>query len=87
MIDIADSRLANLQTLLRVWDCVIVCGKDTIIRMAMSVLSLAKDDILNCESAADVFECLNGLTEKLWSAEKIIHVSARLIADFVMSTR
>lgn len=45
-------------------------------RVALAILKLNEADILAAEGMGDVFEAVGGMTSRLWTAEKLITVSA-----------
>lgn len=65
----------DVQTLLRFWDCFMVEGRDVIVRSALAILKIGEDGILQCENVADLFDYLHSITERMWSADRLINVS------------
>lgn len=41
----------------------------------MALLKLGEEGIVACDNVGDLFDYLNRITERLWSADKLIHVS------------
>lgn len=64
------------QTVLRIWDCFMVEGQDVIILTALAILKIGESGILQCDNVEDLFDYLNSITERLWSPEKLVKVSA-----------
>lgn len=53
-------------------------GRDVIIRAALAILKIGEDGILACTNVADLFDYLHSITERMWSAERLIIVSTRV---------
>lgn len=51
-------------------------GQDVIILTALAILKIGESGILQCDNVEDLFDYLNSITERLWSPEKLVKVSA-----------
>ncbi|GHJ85908.1 hypothetical protein NliqN6_2310 [Naganishia liquefaciens] len=61
-----------IETLLRIWDCFMVEGRDVIPCTVIAILKLGEQGILGCDNVGELFEYLNTITERLWTADKLV---------------
>ncbi|KAG8927397.1 hypothetical protein FRC02_008235 [Tulasnella sp. 418] len=67
-----------VETLFRVWDIFFVEGMDVLFRIALGVLKLNEAELLKCESTADLYVLFEGMTARMWQADKLIKVGEEL---------
>ncbi|KAJ9112855.1 hypothetical protein QFC19_000410 [Naganishia cerealis] len=60
------------ETLLRIWDCFMVEGRDVIPCTVIAILRLGEEGILASENVEELFEYLNTITERLWTADRLV---------------
>ncbi|KAJ9112997.1 hypothetical protein QFC22_006093 [Naganishia vaughanmartiniae] len=61
-----------IETVLRVWDCFMVEGRDVIPCTVIAILKLGEQGIMACDNVEELFEYLNTITERLWTADKLV---------------
>ncbi|KAJ9103284.1 hypothetical protein QFC21_002707 [Naganishia friedmannii] len=61
-----------IETVLRVWDCFMVEGRDVIPCTVIAILKLGEQGILACDNVEELFEYLNTITERLWTADRLV---------------
>jgi hypothetical protein len=51
-----------------------VDGQDVLMRVAVSILRLAEDQLLKCNSAAAFYTCLESTPSRMWEPTKLLKV-------------
>ncbi|TRM64764.1 rab-GTPase-TBC domain-containing protein [Schizophyllum amplum] len=67
-----------VETLFRLWDVFMVNGLDVLFRVALAILKMNEQELLQCESISAVYVALESLPTRMWEADKLIQASADL---------
>jgi hypothetical protein len=67
-----------VETLFRVWDVFFVDGMDALFRIAIALLKINEAELLQCESMPALYLHFEGMTGRMWQADKLLKVSDRL---------
>ncbi|KAG8743649.1 hypothetical protein FRC10_011618 [Ceratobasidium sp. 414] len=66
-----------VETLFRVWDLVFAEGLDALFRIALAIIRINEPDLLACDSAPTLYQYLEGMTARMWQADKLMKASQR----------
>ncbi|KAG8769902.1 hypothetical protein FRC12_004649 [Ceratobasidium sp. 428] len=64
-----------VETLFRVWDLVFAEGLDALFRIGLAIIRINEPELLACDSAPTLYQYLEGMTARMWQADKLMKVS------------
>ncbi|KAG8885655.1 hypothetical protein FRB97_000098 [Tulasnella sp. 331] len=70
-----------VETLFRVWDVFFVDGMDVLFRVALAVLKIHETELLGCDSMPSLYLYFEGMTARMWQADKLLKVETELKAS------
>ncbi|KAF7789776.1 hypothetical protein EIP86_000722 [Pleurotus ostreatoroseus] len=72
-----------LQTLFRVWDVFLVDGLDVLFRIALAILRVSEEELLQCDSIPSVYVALESLPNRMWRPDKLLKREVELRSTIV----
>ncbi|KAG9102992.1 hypothetical protein FRC06_000568 [Ceratobasidium sp. 370] len=67
-----------VETLFRVWDLVFAEGLDALFRIGLAIIRINEPDLLACDSAPTLYQYLEGMTARMWQADKLMKVESEI---------
>ncbi|KAL4074944.1 rab-GTPase-TBC domain-containing protein [Scleroderma yunnanense] len=64
-----------IETLFRIWDIFLVDGLDVLYRVALAILRINEQELLQCESNSAMYVALENLPTRMWLPDKLLQVS------------
>ncbi|KAG9124962.1 hypothetical protein FRC07_009554 [Ceratobasidium sp. 392] len=67
-----------VETLFRAWDLVFAEGLDALFRIGLAIIRINEPDLLACDSAPTLYQYLEGMTARMWQADKLMKVESEI---------
>ncbi|KAG8734169.1 hypothetical protein FRC11_010387 [Ceratobasidium sp. 423] len=67
-----------VETLFRVWDLIFTDKLDALFRIGLAIIRINEPDLLACESASALYQYLEGMTARMWQADKLMKVESEI---------
>ncbi|KAJ3548760.1 hypothetical protein NM688_g5255 [Phlebia brevispora] len=72
-----------IETLFRVWDVFLVDGLDVLFRIALAILRVSEEELLQCDSIPSVYVALESLPNRMWRPDKLLKREVELRSSVV----
>ncbi|KAM0751672.1 TBC-domain-containing protein [Meredithblackwellia eburnea MCA 4105] len=72
-----------IQTLLRVWDLLFVFGTVILFRVAIAIIQMNSQEILSCDSAANLYALMRTMTTHLYQVDKLLKIACEDLRPLV----
>ncbi|KAH7341695.1 rab-GTPase-TBC domain-containing protein [Rhizoctonia solani] len=67
-----------VETLFRVWDLIFADKLDALFRIGLAIIRINEPDLLACDSAPALYQYLEGMTARMWQADKLMKVESEI---------
>ncbi|CAE6429807.1 unnamed protein product [Rhizoctonia solani] len=67
-----------VETLFRVWDLIFADKLDALFRIGLAIIRINEPELLACESASSLYQYLEGMTARMWQADKLMKVESEI---------
>ncbi|CAE7062302.1 unnamed protein product [Rhizoctonia solani] len=67
-----------VETLFRVWDLIFADKLDALFRIGLAIIRINEPELLACDSAPALYQYLEGMTARMWQADKLLKVESEI---------
>ncbi|QRW18040.1 Rab-GTPase-TBC domain protein [Rhizoctonia solani] len=67
-----------VETLFRVWDLIFADKLDALFRIGLAIIRINEPDLLACDSASGLYQYLEGMTARMWQADRLMKVESEI---------
>ncbi|CAE6379883.1 unnamed protein product [Rhizoctonia solani] len=67
-----------VETLFRVWDLIFADKLDALFRIGLAIIRINEPDLLACDSASALYQYLEGMTARMWQADRLMKVESEI---------